>query len=522
MSHSPPTDQEQLLLAIRHFNEGDMGSAARLAQAVFTANPNHAEAIHLLGMIALRTGRLELATKLLVMAVELQPRQAAFHFHLGELYGQLGHTEAAERQYRQAIRLQPHFVPAHVHLGNLYFGMGAYDRAKKSYKTAVRLDPKTHIASYNLGIIAQEMGEHGVALHCFDQALQAAPVGSTAAAQAHTAKAFSLLALGRFREGWPEYEWRWQLPGNTPRICAAPLWDGLDIQGKRIYLYTEQGFGDALLFVRYIKRLRDRGGYVILECKPELLTLFQGSQLADEMVVRASGDATPPDFAFDCHLPLLSLLALPGIFAGPEPTLPDRVPYLRADPVAQEAWRVQLAALRGLRVAICWSGNPETAVNRNRACSLADFAPLLRVPGVSFVSIQKGVPAQQMRAQPVDVLDLDAQLTDFAQTAAVLANVDLLIATDTAVVHLAGGLGRPVWTLLHTAAEWRWLQHRLDTPWYPNMRLFRQTTAGDWLGLLERVAEELCLYQGSRGIIPLVGSRGEAPGGVRGEAPPGT
>ncbi|MBF0161011.1 MAG: glycosyltransferase family protein [Magnetococcales bacterium] len=488
---TPPTPSETLLQAIHHYNEGDMVQAGQLAQTLFNQNPEQAEVVHLLGMVASRTGRLDLAARLLMAAVDLQPQQPHYRLHLGELYGKQGNDEAAEGQYRQAIRLKPDFVHAHVNLGNLCFSRGERAQAMAAYQTATQLDPKTHIAWYNMGIIAQEESDHERALHCFEQALRAAPE----VALTHTARAFSLLATGRFLEGWQEYEWRWQLPDNLPRRTAQPRWEGSDPRGKRLYLCTEQGFGDALLFVRYLKQLRAQGAHLILECKPELLNLFQTSQLADQMVARADDDQTPPAFVFDYHLPLLSLPAIPGMFAAPHPTLPESVPYLTADPDLCAQWQNRLRHLPGLRVALCWSGNPETGVNRYRAAPFAAFLPLVQMEGISFVSIQKGRPTQELHQHPegAQVWDLSAHLTDFAQTAALLTQVDLLISTDTAVVHLAGALGRPVWTLLHTAAEWRWLQHRSDSPWYPSMQLFRQQVPGDWVGVILSVEEALRL-----------------------------
>ena len=486
MSTQTATDQEQLTQAIHHFNTGDLGNASRMAQVLFNKDPHNADAIHLLGMIASRSEHLDLAVKMLKTAIALQPRRPFFHLHLGELYGKQNNTSMAEKQFRQAIILKPDFVHAHVNLGNLLFGNGNQDAAMDAYITAAKLDPNTDAAWYNLGIIAQESGNHLEALHFFDQAIQAAPQ----AALSHTARAFSLLMMGRFQEGWQAYKWRWHLPNNTPRICAQPLWDGSNPKGKRLYLYTEQGFGDALMFVRYVKLVREIGGIVILECRPEMFRLFQGSNLADELVVRAKDDKTPPTFAFDQHLPLLNV---PGFYTNSLQTIPTEVPYLYPDPTLKEQWYRQLKKLTGLRVAIAWSGNPATSVNRNRACTLQAFLPLLQVTGVVFISVQKGVPVQQLHAnqETIKILDLDPQLTDFAETAAVLANVDLLISTDTAVVHLAGSLGLPVWTILHTAAEWRWMQQRLDSPWYPSMRLFRQTTPGDWQEVMDRVETAL-------------------------------
>ena len=486
MSTPPPTDHEQLAQAIHHFNAGDLGKAGLMAQALYAKDPKNAEVIYLLGMIASRAERLQLAVKLLEMAIELQPKRPFFHFHLGEIYGRQNRADMAEEQYRQAIHLKPDFVVAYINLGSLLLGRGDQKAAMEAYLTAVNLDPSADTAFYNLGIIAQKHGSHTEALQFFDQALQAKPQ----TALTHTARAFSLLMMGRFQEGWPAYEWRWHLPNNAPRICAQPRWDGSNPKGKRLYLYTEQGFGDALMFVRYVKPVRQQGAIVILECKPEMFRLFQGANLADELVARAHEDETPPTFAFDQHLPLLNV---PVFFTTSLQTIPSEVPYLYPDPDLKAQWRERLKSLKGLRVALSWSGNPEISVNHDRACTFQAFQPLLQVPGISFVSVQKGAPAQQWRESQavVEMLDLDPQLTDFAETAAVLANVDLLISTDTAVVHLAGALGIPVWTVLHTASEWRWMQHRLDSPWYPSMRLFRQTTPGDWREVIGRIEETL-------------------------------
>lgn len=485
---SPPsaTDHELLTRAIHHYNQGDLGQAGQIAQHLFSKNPQNGDAIHLLGMIASRSSRLDLAVKLLDMAIQLQPRKGLFHFHLGEVLGRQGQKTKAAEKYRQAITLKPDLVNAYVNLGNILYGNGEQAAAKEAYLTACNLDPKADSAFYNLGIMAQESGDHDKALRCFDQALQSAPE----TALTHTARAFSLLMLERFQEGWQAYEWRWKLPNNAPRICQQPRWDGSNPQGQRLYLYTEQGFGDALMFVRYVKEVQAQGAQVVLECKPEMFRLFQSSQLGDELVSRAKEDETPPTFAFDHHLPILNL---PGYYTSSLQTIPASVPYLHPDPILIEQWRQRLTHLSGLRVAISWSGNPKTSVNRIRACTLELFSPLLQVAGCSFVSVQKGPPVQQLQEYQgeIPILNLDPQLTDFAETAAALANCDILISTDTAVVHLAGGMGIPVWTLLHDSSEWRWLLDRPDSPWYPTMKLFRQTTAGDWPEVMKRVVKAL-------------------------------
>lgn len=487
VKNAPMTYQEQLDHAFSLYNADKLGEAASLAHILYQQNPQNGDVLHLLAMVAGRNARLDLAIKLLEMAITLKPNSPSFHLHLGEFYERQDALPQAEARYHRAIQLKPDFVHAHVNLGNVLFKQEDQDGAMAAYLSATARDGQADAALYNLGILHQEKGQHTEALQVFERAIAAHPYN----AQVHTARAFSLLMLERFEEGWQAYGWRWKLPDNTPRQCAQPLWDGTDPQGKRLYIYTEQGFGDALMFARYLPMVRARGATLLLECKPELWQLFRSSGLADRVVARADGDASEPPFDFDYHRPLLDL---PAFYTVSEPTIPQRVPYLTASPDLVARWRERLQGLPGLRVAIAWSGNPKTSVNRQRACTLSLFEPLLAIPHISFISVQKGLPAQQLHAARHTITDMDPLLTDFSETAALLTHVDLLISTDTAVVHLAGALGRPVWVLLHHASEWRWLRERTDSPWYPTARLFRQTTSGDWPELMARVATALRRY----------------------------
>ncbi len=481
---------ELLNSAMASYNKGDLARAGVLANRVFQMEPANGGASYLLAMVASRHGRLELAVKFFRNAIRLKPGQPYFHFHLAEALVRMEQMVEAENHYMTAIRFQPGFAAAHVNLGNLRFNQGRHLEAVGCYEQAVHLDPGQTVALYNLGVISQEYGKHEQALEFFQQALTTTPDS----AKLHTARAFSLLMLERFEEGWREYAWRWKMDDMSPRVCPAPRWQGDDIAGKRLYVYTEQGFGDALMFSRYLPELRQRGVTVLLECKPELLRLFRDSGLADRVVARKPGDDSPPPFDYDRHLPLLDL---PALFNTTLATIPKTIPYLHPDPALMEKWSQRLGSRRQsppeLRVGISWSGNPEAAANRNRACTLADLRPLLSVPGVVFYSVQKGPPARELTglADNPGIENLDPELTDFAESAALLCNLDLLISTDTAVVHLAGALGVETWTLLHTASEWRWLMSRTDSPWYPGMRLFRQSRPGDWRGVVETVATAL-------------------------------
>ncbi len=356
------------------------------------------------------------------------------------------------------------------------------------YASAIEADPQNDVAHYNIGIIAQKYGNHDMALSHLDQSLAI----KADAATVHMAKAFSLLMTEQFTAGWREYEWRWQLPDNNPRICPVPRWQGEVMEGgKRLYLYTEQGFGDAIMCARYIPWIRESGAFVILECKPELQQLFEDSDIADMVVVREDGDDSPPQFKYDYHIPIMSL---PGLYTDSLGAIPQNVPYLVPNRKLATEWRLRLRKKeKRLNVGICWSGNPEAAANKGRACTFDDMLPLMKIPGVRFFSLQKGAPAAQLRESSHEhtVVDFDPVLTDFAQTAACLCQLDLLISTDTAVVHLAGAINTECWVVLHTASEWRWLQDRNDSPWYPNTTLFRQTRPDDWREVMILVSAAL-------------------------------
>ena len=472
--------------AVGHFNCGEYSEASRLAGQVAAENPNNAVAAYLLGMIAKKADQFDLAAKFLNLAILNQPNQPHYHFNLGDVRTRQQQWQAAENHYQTAINLKPDFADAHLHLGNLRMQQGDRKGAIACYAATVRHNPDHHNGLYNLGILSQEMGDHQAAIHFFKQALEIKPNAD----KIHTAQAFSLLMTGQFQPGWVAYEHRWGLEKLRPRICPVPRWDGASPRGKRLYVYSEQGFGDALMFVRYAPLITARGGEVILECRSELFSLFAASHLASKVVARRFGDGRPPEFAYDLHIPLLSL---PGLFETTLETIPAAIPYLKPDPAVVEKWCQRLGPRRGVRVGIAWSGNPNSPANHHRACTLKDLLPITLVPGVSFFSAQKGIPAQELATMAIDhgIVNLDPELTDFSETAGLLANLDLLISTDTAVVHLAGGMGIPTWTLLHTASEWRWMRDRENSPWYPSLILFRQEQSGIWTNVVDRIRKAL-------------------------------
>src|SRR5579871_6796375 len=294
-----------------------------------------------------------------------------------------------------------------------------------------------------------------------------------------------LLRCGEFKYGWQERDRRF---GPFPQ----PVWRGEPLDGKTILVQALHGFGDAIQFVRLLPLLKARGARVILEHQPALATLLLGAEGWDALVARHTGrEAFEMDF--DLHIPLMSLPVPLDI----EGRIPAPVPYLRPDPDRVQFWRERLGAHDKMRVGLVWAGSPEFKGDRFRSCRLADYAWLARLPHIQFYSLQKGPAAEQAAspaARKMGLIDLGPNLHDWADTAAAIMNLDLVIAVDTAVAHLAGALGRPVWTLLPCHCCWRWLEEREDSPWYPTMRLFRQTLQGDWSAVIQALIRSLHDY----------------------------
>jgi hypothetical protein len=300
---------------------------------------------------------------------------------------------------------------------------------------------------------------------------------------AHWSLALNLLLLGDFERGWPEYEWL------SPQTLLQPVWDGGSLKGRSILIYGEGGLGDQIQFVRYAPVVKRYGGTVIVSCRKPLLPLLASCPGIDELV--ATGSALP---AFDVQAPLMSL---PWILKTSLSTVPADIPYLFADPRLQDKWQRRLRRYPGFQIGIAWQGNPEFLKDCPRSIPFVHFAPLAGLAGVRLLSLQKGAGIEQLEAAamqfPVTVLGsgLDKRGGAFMDTAAVMKNLDLVITSDTAIAHVAGALGVPVWVALSHGAEWRWLLEREDSPWYPSMRLFRQTRPGDWEGVFARMAQEL-------------------------------
>ena len=555
-----PTLDQLISIAVKHHQAGQLADAARIYRQVLGDRPDHPHALHLLGVVAMQSGRPDVAVELIRRAIAIDSSHADFHSNLGTALNEARHPDQAVTAYRQSLRLRPATPETYSNMGNALTALGQIEAAIAAYREALRLRPAYADALNNLGsaLTTQRKFDEAIAclrqalnlnvsypaawnnlanaLRCtgdFDGALQAygqalrlkgdyadayngmglacEEKGDTDGAlqaiceavrlnpnlaDAHTNLAMHWLLRGDFERGWPEYEWRWQLKGAPlPQTSfVQPRWKGEDLNGRTVLLYAEQGVGDTIQFIRYAPLVKQRGGRVMFVCMPEVAPLLVNFAGVDEMVPQGT---LPP---FHLHCPLLSL---PMIFNTRVETIPASVPYLKADPRLSEQWSMKLQSRPGrLKVGLAWAGRPTHADDARRSMRLAQLAPLAQVKGVTFFSLQKGEAAAESARAPagMDLIDCAADLHDFADTAALVSQLDLVVAVDTAVAHLAGAMGKPVWVLLPFKPDWRWLLDRNDTPWYPTMRLFRQGGKREWDGVTEEVAK--VLHDWSSGMRP--------------------
>jgi Tfp pilus assembly protein PilF len=441
--------QAEQAAAQKRFNE-----AVGICRDVLDGNPEHAPAYAVWGAIEAHRGALVDAAGLLERAIKLDPSQAAWHGNISGIY---------RVQYR-------------------------LDEALVAAREAVRLAPAVARNFVNLAKVLVDRGERDDAVACFMNAL----VRETENAEAHLGIGQILLADGDFRPGWIEYAWRNELDqakGLMPRM-VTPTWNGMRLPRDRVLLVGDQGFGDSIQFARYIPMVAERCGAVVVGCSPELAPLI--APIPGVASVHSRWDEIPR------HLAHSLLSSLPGILGTELHSIPTNVPYLAPAPELRAAWAERLTPLRdgGKRlVGIVWAGRPTHPNDGRRSLPLDALAPLADVAGVQLVSLQKPVlPRDAARFAALGLTDWSAELTDFSQTLAMLAEIDLVVTIDSAVAHLAGASGRPVWVMMPTPADWRWMHGRPDSPWYPTMRLFRQNRPGNWGQVLGDIVGALSAF----------------------------
>ncbi len=467
--------------AIRRHREGDLDGAISLYQQLIDADPGDADAWHLMGVAAHQQGKNELAAELIETAISIRPDVADFHSNLGQVHQALGDDIQAEASLRRALDLDPDHTKALSNLAALDRRRGDLESAASHASRAVAMAPGVAEARVNQGNIFRDAGLVNEAIAAYRAAIERKPDY----ALAHWNLALALLLAGNYPEGFAELGWRWRWSGyaSPRRDFGVPQWDGASVDGKTVLIHTEQGLGDAIQLVRYARLVAAKGARVIVECPAPLVPWFETSGIAETII--AAGMPLPQ---IDFHVPLFDL---PVIFETTLETVPAIVPYLRVDADLRAAQERQLTRYGGWRVGLNWVGNSDSPLEKFRRLPLDHFTALAAMPGIHWVSLQKGPDAVEAPPAPGVFKLIDTGPEPIAETAALIDCLDLVITSDTVVAHMAGALGKPVWLALHHAPDWRWGMSGVTSPWYPTARLFRQRIAGDWTDVAEEMRRAL-------------------------------
>jgi tetratricopeptide (TPR) repeat protein len=475
-----PEAHSNLGISLRE--QGKSAQAIACLEHAVRLRPDYAEAHYNLGLGLLTEDKLAEAMAHFQQTVHLKPHYADAHNNLGFVLQAQGKLEEAAACLRQALALRPDHVGALNNLGNVLREQGNPAQAEVSFRQALRLQTAWAELHSNLGSVLQDQGRPEEAAACCEQALRIKPD----LPQARYLLGQYYLLEGNFKDGWPAYEGRLQLKDFAAPSIPAPRWDGSSLEGKTILLLVEQGLGDALQFIRYAPLVQQRGARVVVLGFPALWPLLRTCPGIDHLL--SEGEPLP---SVDVHAHLMSL---PFLLGTTLLTVPAAVPYLSANPVLVSRWRQELTTIAGYKIGIVWKGSTRHKQDRLRSVSPREFAPLAGMAGVRLVSLQVGSSAEDLPVlEELGVTDLGSRFdpSTFADAAAVVRNLDLVITVDTAVAHLAGALGTPVWLGLPFRPDWRWLLGREDSPWYPTMRLFRQPQPGQWPAVFERMARKL-------------------------------
>jgi hypothetical protein len=443
---------ELFTIASEYVDAGRLDAADRLLGHILAGIPRQADALHLRGLIAFRRNNLPEAVALMEQALQSGPVKGAHLRNLGEVYRLLGRL----------------------------------DEAVQACRRGAAMDPADPLGPFNLAMVEYDRLEIEACIAAARRSIALRPN----LPQAHMKLGQALLVAGQFQEGWEHYEWRYQIPGAPPLMPKTdrPQWDGRPLPDSRLLLIGDQGYGDVIMFGRFVRWAMSRCPQVTVACSPEMTGLVE--QLAPGAHLATRWEDCPPYAAF------CPMSGLPRLAGTRLETIPAWVPYLAADPARVAHWRARLDAAfpAGTRlIALSWAGRPTHNNDRNRSLHLSQLAPLGEIPGVAYVSLQKGPAAAQTAEWQgrAPLLNLDAEIQSFEDSAAILMLCEKLVSVDTSMVHLAGALGRPAWVMLPYAPDWRWLLGREDTPWYPHVRLLRQPAPKDWLSVIRRVVSEL-------------------------------
>ncbi|MBU0958073.1 MAG: tetratricopeptide repeat protein [Nanoarchaeota archaeon] len=442
--------KEALNKGVEKHNKGEIKEAEYIYRQILKVDENNSDAWHLLGLIAFQVEKYEDSVRDIKRAIEINSNQAVYYGNLGMVYDKMGDEEESTKNFEIALKIDPEYEKskfAYYNLGVYYLNKGEVEKALENYDKAIELDSEFYDARWNRALI--------------------------------------YLLTGKFKEGWKEYENRFkkEKPSDV-RDFGKPKWDGSVLDGKRILVLCEQGFGDSIQFIRYVSLVKEKGGYVVLECKKELKKLFEKLNYIDEIVEKGDG---VPVVDYDYYIYLMSL---PGIVDFESVS---KESYLKADSELVKKYKDKIKSDK-FKIGIAWQGNSNQENDKNRSTKFENFKSL-NIPDVQLYSLQKGKGVEQIDDSVVDLSD---DINDFSDTAAIISNLDLVISVDSSVAHLAGALGKPVWTVLTFMPDWRYMLEKDDCVFYESMKLFRQKKQGDWKDVFEKVRE---------GVVKLVNDK---------------
>ncbi len=469
------------------FNNNEIDKAIEYYSKALKLEQNYAT-YNNLGNAFKEKGLLEEAIKFYEKALNANQNAIDTSIDLGDVFRKQGKLDEAISHFQKLLDNNPKNPVVYINLALVFQEKGLFDEAFKYYNKALEINPNVAEGYNNLALAFIENGHYEEARSNLEKAIQIKPT----MANAHFNFATLLLLEGDFTRGWEEYEWRWNASDFKfmKFNYSQPQWNGEKFEGLKILLHAEQGLGDTIHFMRYINLVLEKNLEVIFRCPKELLILAKYSFPEIQII---TFEEPLPDFDFHCPL-----MSLPYVFETTIDNIPSKIPYIKTEKSLIESWNQKIGKDPNFKIGLAWSGNPKYKRDRHRSCSLKIFSTIAQIEGISLYSLQKGHGTEQLKElrDELKIIDFDSEIKDFSDTAAIIENLDLTISVDTAVAHLTGAMGKPVWTMLPFVPDWRWMLNREDSPWYPTMRLFRQHTPGDWVTVLSNIKKELRLILG--------------------------
>jgi tetratricopeptide (TPR) repeat protein len=484
LHHTPPPVYGLLEEAKTHIDAGRLEAAVAIYEKMVTLVPDHPDVHHILGLAYFEAGRHDRALHHIGRSIKLNPSNDVAYRSMGDALVATRQFSLAIKAYEKSCTLNPGNTDALLNLGNLYHELDMYDRAEDAYAQIISQAPEHMQALNNLGKLLHDMGRRQHALVFYDRCLGLYPHY----AEAQFNRAALLLAMGDYERGWEAYEWRFRRQSAAsvyPHQLPTPRWHGEMFQNRRLLVHCEQGMGDVLQFMRYLPLVKQRGGDVLIEAHEPLIPLLKLQQGVDE--VTAFNEKQPPTIPHDLHIPLLSL---PKVFQTRTDTIPHAIPYIGTDGQCPNRWKPYIKHDH-LNIGLVWASSD---INPKRNLPLEKCRAWFQNPKLHFISLQKGSASEQivpMQADVSAVTVLGRHLNNFLDTACVMAHLDLIISVDTAAMHLAGGMGMPLWVLLPFNADWRWPMGEGECLWYPRAEIFRQSSPGNWDDAIATISHRL-------------------------------